>query len=131
MSRNILRCLTLVVTVAAALLLSGCGGDSAEQKRLSREAEDIVNEAYEARDYQRIIELADSLNQQGSMSEGEACYWLGYAYDRLMQKRMAEFYWKKGIAAVENSTEVEDAKVYAAIVQRLTYLMNSVCGRKS
>ena len=124
MSRNILRCLTLVVTVAAALLLSGCGGDSAEQKRLSREAEDIVNEAYEARDYQRIIELADSLNQQGSMSEGEACYWLGYAYDRLMQKRMAEFYWKKGIAAVENSTEAEDVKVYAAIVQRLTGLMN-------
>ena len=37
------------------------------------------------------------------MSEGKAYYWLGYAYDRLMQKRMAELYWKKGIAAVENS----------------------------
>ena len=124
MSRNILRRLTLVMTTAAALLLSGCGGDSAEQKRLSRETEDIMNEAYEARDYQRIIELADSLKQQGSMSEGEACYWLGYAYDRLMQKRMAELYWKKGIEAVENSTEAEDVKVYAAIVQRLTSLMN-------
>ena len=124
MSKNILHCLTLVVTVAAALFLSGCGGNSAEQKRLRREAEDIVNEAYEARDYQRIIELADSLNQRGSMSEGKACYWLGYAYDRLMQKRMAELYWKKGIAAVENSTEAEDVKVYAAIVQRLTVLMN-------
>ena len=124
MSKRILRCLTLVVTVAAALFLSGCGGDSEEQERQRREAEDIVNEAYEARDYQRIIELADSLNSQGSMSEGKACYWLGYAYDRLMQKRMAEFYWKKGIAAVENSTEVEDVKVYATIVQRLSGLMN-------
>ena len=37
------------------------------------------------------------------MSEVKADYWLGYAYDRLMQKRMAELYWKKGIAAVENS----------------------------
>ena len=116
--------MTLVVTVTAALFLSGCGGNSKEQERLCREAEDIVNEAYEVRDYQRIIELADSLKSQGSMSEGKAYYWLGYAYDRLMQKRMAELYWKKGIAAVGNSTDAEDVKVYAAIVQRLTGLMN-------
>ena len=113
-----------MVTVAAALFLSGCGGDSKERERLSKEAEDIVEEAYEVRDYQRIIELVDSLKSLGIMSEGKACYWLGYAYDRLMQKRMAELYWKKGIAAVKNSTEVEDVKVYATIVQRLTSLMN-------
>ena len=113
-----------MVTVAAALFLSGCGGDSKEQERLLEEAEDMVNEAYEVRDYQRIIELVDSLKPQEGMSEGKAYYWLGYAYDRLMQKRMAELYWKKGIAAVKNSTEVEDVKVYATIVQRLTSLMN-------
>ena len=124
MSKNILGRFMLVVTVVAALFLSGCGGNSKERERLRREAEDIVNEAYLNRDYPRIIELADSLKSLGSMSEGKAYYWLGYAYDRLMQKRMAELYWKKGIAAVENSTEVEDVKVYAAIVQRLTVLMN-------
>lgn len=58
------------------------------------------------------------------MSEGKTDYWLGYAYDRLMQKRMAELYRKKGIAAVENSIEIEDVKVYASIVQRLTGLLN-------
>ncbi len=124
MSRNILHCLTLVVMVAVALFLSGCGGDSKDRERLRKEAEDMVNEAYLAQDYPRIIALADSLQLLGTLSEGRADYWLGYAYDRLMQKRMAEFYWKKGIAAVENSTEVEDVKVYAAIVQRLTGLMN-------
>ena len=124
MSKNILLFLTLVVTVAAPLFLSGCGGDSPKQERPLREVEDIVSEAYEVRDYQRIIELVDSLKSQGSMSEGKAYYWLGYAYDRLMQKRMAELYWKKGIAAVGNSTDAEDVKVYAAIVQRLTGLMN-------
>ena len=112
------------MTVVAALFLSGCGGDSKEQERLGREAEDIVNEAYLNRDYHRIIELVDSLKSQGSMSEGKTDYWLGYAYDRLMQKRMAELYWKKGIAAVENSIEIEDVKVYASIVQRLTGLLN-------
>ena len=114
----------LAAMFVAAFFLSACGGDSKEQQRLRKEAEDIVNEAYEVRDYQRIIELVDSLKQQGSIAEGNACYWLGYAYDRLMQKRMAELYWKKGISAVENSTEVEDVKVYAAIVQRLTGLLN-------
>ena len=125
MSKTILHPLTLVVTVVvAALFLFGCGGDSKEQKRLSKEAEDVVYEAYQTQDYPRIIELVDSLKPLGNLSEGTADFWLGYAYDRLMQKRMAELYWKKGIAAVENSTEVEDAKVYAAIVQRLTGLMN-------
>lgn len=79
----------------------------------------MVNEAYEAQDYPRIITLVDSLKTLGTLSEGQADYWLGYAYDRLMQKRMAELYWKKGIAAVENSNEVEDVKVYAAIIQQL------------
>ena len=124
MSKSIHRCLTLVVTVVAALFLSGCGGGSKERERLNIETEDVVNEAYLAQDYPRIIELVDSFKTQGKLSEGEACYWLGYAYDRMMQKRMAELYWKKGIAAVENSTDVEDVKVYAAIVQRLAGLMN-------
>ena len=124
MSKNILGRFTLLAIVVTILSLSGCGVDSQHHERPHRESEDIMNDAYMGRDYQRIIDLADSLKQQGSMSEGTACYWQGYAYDRLMQKRMAELYWKKGIAAVENSTEAEDVKVYAAIVQRLTGLMN-------
>ena len=124
MSKNKKWRFSLVVALVTALFLTGCGEDSKEQERLNREAENVVNEAYKAQDYPRIIELVDSLKTLGNLSEGKACYWLGYAYDRLMQKRMAELYWKKGISAVENSNEVEDAKVYAAIVQRLTGLMN-------
>ena len=125
MSKNILGRLTLVVTVVAALFLSGCGGNSPKQERLSKEAEDKVYEAYQALDYPRIIELVDSLKPLGSMSEGKACYWLGYAYDRMMQKRMAELYWKTGIAAVENATEDEDVRVYAGITNRLTGLLST------
>jgi len=124
MNKNIIYRLTLVVALVAALFLSGCGNDSHERERLNREAENMVNEAYLAQDYRRIIELVDSFKPLGNLSEGMAFYWLGYAYDRLMQKRMAELYWKKGIAAVENSTDVEEVKAYAGIVQRLTGLMN-------
>ena len=115
----------LLVTVAAALFLSGCGGNAEEQERQRREAEDIVYEAYLAKDYPRIIELVDSFKPLGSFSEGKACYWLGYAYDRMMQKRMAELYWKMGIAAVESSTDDEDVRVYAGITNRLTGLLST------
>ena len=84
MSKNIFRHLTLVLTVAVALFLSGCGGNSKERERIIREAEDMVYEAYQAQDYRRIIELVDSLKPLENLSEGQADYWLGYAYDRLM-----------------------------------------------
>ena len=125
MGKNILRCLSLVVTVAAALFLSGCGGDSRERERQRKEAEDMVYEAYLAKNYPRIIELVDSFKPLGSFTEGKGCYWLGYAYDRMMQKRMAELYWKTGIAAVENSTDDEDVRVYAGITNRLTGLLST------
>ena len=72
MSKNILRRLTLVVTVAAAFFLSGCGGDSEEEERLRREAEDMVYAAYLDKDYPRILELVDSLKPLGNFSEGKA-----------------------------------------------------------
>ena len=125
MRKKILRRLTLVVTVATALFMSGCGSNSKEQERQRREAEDMVYAAYIAKDYPRIIELVDSFKAQDLFSEGKACYWLGYAYDRLMQKRMAELYWKTGIAAVENSTDDEDVRVYAGITNRLTGLLST------
>ena len=111
--------------VAAIFFLSGCGGDSEEQERQRNEAEHMVYEAYQAKDYPRIIELVDSFKPLGSFSEGKACYWLGYAYDQMMHKRMAELYWKMGIAAVENSTDDEDIRVYAGIANRLTGLLST------
>ena len=125
MSKIFLRSLTLLVTFIAALFLSGCGGDSRERERQRKEAEDMVYEAYLSKNYPRIIELVDSFRPLGSFTEGKTCYWLGYAYDRMMQKRMAELYWKTGIAAVENSTDDEDVRVYAGITNRLTGLLST------
>lgn len=104
-------------------LLTGCEENNEQQKRI--EAENMVYAAYKAKDYPRIITLADSFRTNGGFSDGKACYWLGYAYDRMMQKRMAELYWKTGIAALENSTEDEDVRVYAGISNRLTGLLST------
>ena len=102
MSKNRLRRVTLVVTVAA-LFLSGCGGNSKEQERLRRDAENMVYEAYTAKDYPRIIELVDSFKPLGSFSEGKACYWLGYAYDRMMRERSQQLQeWQSGQQKINN-----------------------------
>ena len=125
MSKNILRSLILVVAVAAAIFLSGCGGNSKKREEQRRDAENMIYAAYLDKDYPRIIELVDSFKPLGCVSQGKSCYWMGYAYDRMMQKRMAELYWKTGIAAVEHSTDDEDVRVYAGITNRLTGLLST------
>ena len=115
--------LYLLVLLLLAFVVGCRDYDELQKKRT--EAENMVYAAYKAKDYPRIITLADSFRTNGGFSEGKACYWLGYAYDRMKQKRMAELYWRTGIAAVENSTDDEDVRVYAGIANRLTGLLNT------
>ena len=117
--------LILALSITLIPILNGCSKDDADFKKRCEEAERVVYEAYLDKDYKRILTLTDSVRKDGLFSEGKACYWMGYAYDRLMQKRMAELYWKTGIAAVENSTEDEDVRVYAGITNRLTGLLTT------
>lgn len=115
--------LYLLVLLLLAFVVGCRDYDELQKKRI--EAEKMVYAAYKAKDYPRIITLADSFRTNGGFTEGKACYWLGYAYDRMKQKRMAELYWRTGIAAVENSTDDEDVRVYAGIANRLTGLLNT------
>ena len=117
--------LILALSITLIPILNGCSKDDADFKKRCEEAEKMVYEAYLGKDYKRILTLTDSVRKDGLFSEGKACYWRGYAYDRLMRKRMAELYWKTGIAAVENSTEDEDVRVYAGITNRLTGLLTT------
>ena len=119
------KLLILALSITLIPILNGCSKDDADFKKRCEEAERVVYEAYLDKDYKRILTLTDSVRKDGLFSEGKACYWRGYAYDRLMQKRMAELYWKTGIAAVENSTEDEDVRVYAGITNRLTGLLTT------
>lgn len=115
----------MLIFVLLLTFLTGCGRNSNEIQEQRRHAEDMVYAAYKAKDYPRIITLVDSFKADGNFSEGKACYWQGYAYDRMMQKRMAELYWRTGIAAVQNSTDDEDVRVYAGICNRLTGLLST------
>ena len=84
-------------------VLVGCigkdGGASTD------EAVALLQAASKQKDYDRILELADSLEKGGSLSLGESYYWQGYAYYRLSQNMTAEFYFKESMMATENSTD--------------------------
>lgn len=113
--------LWMLIIMMTALFATACG--SGERKEQSVEADKLIEKAHKAKDYERLMTLADSLSDEGSLSQAKAYYWLGYASDRLNKKRMAEFYWKASLAAVENTGSEEDMDVYAKSASRLANLL--------
>ena len=113
-----------ICSVVGMLLLTvtGCDINSSATGKQQQEADSLINVAYETKNYDRIALLADSLKETGGLSEGKAYYWLGYASDRTHKKRLAELYWTKGMAAMDDANTPEDLEVYAAIASRLTGL---------
>ena len=100
----------LMLTAASLLALTACKSGKPSDEGHTRALRQIQN-AYEERDYQELLKLADSLCTIGELSEPEAYYWQGYASDRTKQLRMAEFYWKTAIAQTSTSTAPEDLAI--------------------
>ena len=114
----------LMLTAASLLALTACTSGKPSEEGHTRAIRQIQN-AYEERDYQELLRLADSLCTIGELSEPEAYYWQGYACDRTKQLRMAEFYWKTAIAQTSNSTEPEDLAIYAKSASHLANVLGS------
>ena len=113
-----------LLSVVGILLLTmiGCGGKSAGVKRQQATADSLIHVAYRENQYERIEMLADSLRNAGDISDMKSSYWLGYANDKLMRKRLAEFFWNTGMATFNPDDDKEDAEVYAEMASRLAGL---------
>lgn len=118
MKQNLLSKLAVIMV---ALLLMACGSEGQEEQG---KAESMIEKAYKAKDYNRLLQLADSLEKSGSLSQPKAYYWLGYASDRLKKLRMAEFYWKGSLEGTANSTDEDDLDIYAKSASRLANLLS-------
>ena len=114
----------LMLTAASLLALTACKSEKPSEEGHTRALRQIQI-AYEERDYQELLRLADSLCTIGELSEPEAYYWQGYASDRTKQLRMAEFYWKTAVAQTSNSTEPEDLAIYAKSASHLANVLGS------
>lgn len=113
------RLLKLSAIVAATLLVTACGGSGKSQ-----EAEQLIETAYQQKDYQRIQQLADSLEAEGDLQKGKADYWRGYACDRQKDKKQAEQYWRAALTETEGSTAPADLEIYAKSASRLANLLS-------
>ena len=110
-------------SVFAMLLATiGCGGSRADVKKQQGTADSLLSIAYRANQYQRLETLADSLRNAGDISDMKSSYWLGYANDKLMRKRLAEFFWNMGMATFNPDEDKEDIEIYAEMASRLAGL---------
>ena len=119
---NIKRISLLSVVGILLLTMIGCGGKSAGVKRQQATADSLIHVAYRENQYERIEMLADSLRNAGDISDMKSSYWLGYANDKLMRKRLAEFFWNMGMATFNPDDDKEDAELYAEMASRLAGL---------
>ena len=108
--------------MTAAMLTAACS--SGPSKEQSAKAERMIETAHKARDFNRLMTLADSLVNQGDLSQADAYYWKGYASDRMKKNRMAEFYWKTALETAGNSDSKEDLDTYAKAASRLANLLS-------
>ena len=112
------KTIVLFVTLAA-MLFTSCGEHHVTQRHVA--VDSLISIAYQARNYDSILSLADLHQQEGTLSTIEASYWRGYAYSRQRKIRMAEIEWKRAVAQPIESDE--DLVYYAQSANRLTGLL--------
>ena len=109
----------LFFVTLAAVLFTSCGEHHVTQRHVT--VDSLISIAYQARNYDSILSLADLHQQEGTLSTIEASYWRGYAYSRQRKIRMAEIEWKRAVAQPIESDE--DLVYYAQSANRLTGLL--------
>lgn len=107
------------------LLLASCmDGDIMGTKHHHVNADSLFEAAHHTKDYEAILNIADSLERMGAVSEAKAYYWRGYATDRMGQKHAAEYHWKKALAAVKDFNNESEVAIYTKTASRLANLLN-------
>ena len=108
-----------LLMVLAAVLLVAC--EQPHTKRQDSPADSLINAAYQVRNYDSIVAVANRCQQEGTLSALKAYYWRGYAYSRQRKMRMAEMEWKNAMA--QNVKTDEDLDYYAQSANRLAGLL--------
>ncbi len=107
----------LLILIAGAILSLTACVKTTKQKREASQADSLVTAAYKARDYQKLISIADEHEAEGTMSKMKAYYWRGYAYSRMNHRRQAEREWKKAVEL--EVADDDDLRYYAMSANRL------------
>ncbi|WP_028902290.1 SpoIIE family protein phosphatase [Prevotella sp. P6B4] len=112
----------IFLTMIIALLLTACGEE--QQKGQISEADKLIEATQKTRKYTELLQVVDSLETIGSITSTKACYWRGYAYDKMKHQRLAEYYWKASLNAAAESTDPDEMTYYARSASRLANMLS-------
>ena len=86
-----------ILVICGTMVLTFTSCHNGGRKSSSPEATGMINTASEAKDNERVLFLADSLEKAGKISQGESYYWQGHAYYQMGQREQAKSLWQEAI----------------------------------
>ena len=121
--KNLIRKSVAVAIVAMGALMLSCGHDQQNEKKQT-EADSLIDAAYDVRDYERVLTLCDSLEQQGSISLFKAASKRGWAYYYLGQPKLTEKELRRVLAATPTNAN-DSLEYFDAAIKLVNYLFAS------
>ena len=107
----------LTICGTTGLMFTSC--QSGARKSSSPEATDMITAASKAKDNERVLSLADSLEKAGKISKGESYYWQGHAHYQMGQREQAKSLWQEAIKVTENPSRPVISPANFAVTQNM------------
>ena len=113
-----------LLAVAAVLSSVLSCGHQQQDARKQTEADSLIKAAKDVHDYERVLTLCDSLEQQGSISLLKAASMRGWAYYYLGQPKLTEKDLRRVLAATPTNAN-DSLEYFDAAIQLVNYLVAS------
>ena len=114
--------LWILLAIMTSMLMVACNDE--EKKNQINEADKLIEASQKNKNYNELMTVVDSLESIGKISPTKACYWRGYACDKMKRQRLAEYYWKASIDAANESTDEDEMIYYAKSASRLANMLS-------
>lgn len=114
--------LWILLVAMTSMLMAACN----EEKKNTKisEADKLIEATQKSRNYNGLMKVVDSLENNGQITSTKACYWRGYACDKMKRQRLAEYYWKAALDAAKESTDGDEMTYYAKSASRLANMLS-------
>ena len=115
--------LNMTVVVATLFLTVSCNKVTrmVSKGQTPEQMDSLLNAAYEGKEYEQLITLANEFEASGDLTPTEANYWRGYACSHTQQLRRAELYWKQALEGDKKSEK--ELRYYIKSANRLASLL--------
>ena len=114
--------LWILLVLMTSLLMVACSEE--EKKAKISEADKLIETTQKSKNYNELMKVVDSLEINGKITSTKACYWRGYACDKMKRQRLAEYYWKASLDAAKESTDGDEMTYYAKSASRLANMLS-------